>query len=420
NAIDSILIEKRTSNRRGSGNKTRLWENLSNAVNSLPSKDYPHSIPSNYRRLQSTFKEYKVSKYDSLVHGGIDNDNRTKRTPEINDYLLAKFCLSNKMTVPDLQRMYDAERTKKGWPSLSEQAIANFLNEPQNMRIWTLARDGKDAYTNLFGHKIRRDKSDWFPNAYWAVDGSKLDWVHYYDNETGMAAKLKINPVIDVFSEVILGYSFSTSEKTADHFRGFKSAMNFALKRPFKVTYDNQSGHKSARMQELYNNIIAQGTEQNPNLRGVHYPTRPYHKSNPAEQIFNRLQQQEINKFWFSDKQGVRVKMMKNVANLDFIKEHKEHLMSMEDLLKAWKLVVARWNTSKHPHFQTKTRLEVYATPAPFEEKVHELDLINIFWINESKPITYKRDGLTIKIDGKAYMFEVYNDDGSIETAGFL
>lgn len=408
NAVDTIVISKKTNNRRLTGNKTRLWINISNAVNQLPSDKYPHSIPGNYRSIERAYKKYKQGGYATLVHGGIGNDNRTKITGDIADYILATFCLPNKPMIPTVLAMYDSVRIKKGWPTISESAVQMFLDKPENQRVWTLARHGREEYDKKYGHKLSRDRSEWFPNAYWAIDGSKLDWIHYFDNTLGMAAQLKMNPVFDVYSEVILGNSYSETERHTDHFTSLKSAMNFAQKRPYKLTYDNQSGHKSARMQELYDGVIAKSG-------GVHHPTAPYRKSNPVEQIFNRFQQQVISKFWFSDKQSIKSRDVNNKPNMDFVQEHKHKLLSKEDLFKAWELAVKKWNNAPHPLIAGKTRMEVYLSEAPMSESVDFFEMINLFWVDESKPITYKNDGLSITISGERHMFEVYDSEDKID-----
>lgn len=408
NAIDTIVISKASNRSKVTGNTKRLWENISNAINQLPSNQYSHSIPGNHRSVERLFRKFKSVGYSSLVHGGIENENRVKITGEIADFLLATYCQPNKPLIPTVLALYDQIRISKGWTTLSESAIYNFLERPENKRIWMLARHGKETYSNMFQHKLSRDRSEWFPNAYWAIDGTKLDWVHYQDHVTGMAAKLKINPVFDVYSEMIIGYSLSETENHVDHFTALKSALNFTQARPYKLTYDNQSGHKSSRMQELYSGIIAkQG--------GVHNPTAPRMKSNPAEQIFNRLQEQVISTFWFSDKQSVKSRSKDNVPNIDFILANKHRLLSKDELVSAWELAVSMWNNAAHPLIPSKTRAEVYAAPAPMSESVDFLDMIDLFWINETKPITYKNDGLHLRIAGQEYIFEVYDKDDKVD-----
>lgn len=409
NAIDVIYISKKTNARRLTGNKSRLWTNISNAVNELPSNVYPHSLPGNCRSLERAYKRYKQDGHASLIHGQTDNENRLIITGEVADYILATYCLPNKPKVPTVLGIYDNIRIDKGWSSLSESAVQLYLDRPEVKRIWTLARHGKEAYKNAYGHTLSRDKSQWFPNAFWCIDGSKLDWMHYEDeNQLGVAAKLKMNPVFDVFSEVIIGNSYSTTENHTDHFTALKSAINFTGRRPYKITYDNQSGHKSKRMQELYNNLVARNG-------GVHMPTRAYAHSNPAEGLFSRFQQQIIALFWFSDKQSITSRTLDSRPNMDFLMANKHRLMTKEDLFKAWELAVKQWNNAPHPSVAGKTRLQVYNSQSPFVEEIDFLEAVNLFWINETKAITYKKHGLTMKLKGETYLFEVLDENGKID-----
>lgn len=406
-AINLIVQKSKETKKKVNGAQTKLWQNIADAVNELPLTKYQHSIPSNYRSIERLFKKYKSEGYSALVHGNDGNENRRKIKGEAADYILATYCLPNKPLISVVTAMYNQERLEHGWPSLTERAISMFLEQPEIIRLWTLARHGKDQYRKQFGHKLKRDRSEWFPNAYWAIDGTKLDWVHYYDNTSGMAAKLKINPVFDVYSELIIGYSISETEDHTDHFTALKSAVNFSGQRPYKLTYDNQSGHKSKRMQELYEGLVArQG--------GVHNPTRAYESSNPVEQIFNRLQQQVISTFWFSDKQGIQVHNQDNKPNMDFIQKNKHKLLSREDLIKAWELSVKLWNEAPHPSLKI-SRSEAYALEAPMCEEIDFMEVMNLFWVNETKEVTYKADGITIKISGIPYTYEVYNSESAID-----
>jgi len=406
-AIDLCVQKANETKRKVSGAKTKLWQNIADAVNELPLTKYQHSIPSNPRSIERLYKKYKSEGYGSLIHGQVDNDNRRKISGSVADWLLATYCLPNKPLVSMVTLLYNQERQKHGWPSLSESAVNLFLERPENKRIWFLARHGKEAYKNKYSHKLERDRSEWFPNAYWAIDGTKLDWIHYFDNASGMAAKLKMDPVFDVYSEKIIGYSISETEDHTDHFRALKMAVMNTSSRPFKLTYDNQSGHKSKRMQELYNGIVARSG-------GTHNPTRPYESSNPAEQIFNRFQQQVIGQFWFSDKQSVTVRDLDNKPNMDFVKANKHRLPSREELIKAWELAVKQWNEAIHPT-QKVSRNEVYAQSAPYSEAIDSIEIMNLFWVNETQEITYKADGITLKIAGIKHSFEVYDSENSID-----
>jgi len=410
NLVDKLVSLQRTQQRVfGKTRLTALWQKLADAIHLLDTDLYPHTLPSNPRSLERKLKQYKNKGCAALVHKNFGNGHAAKIEGDVADWILATYCLPVKINIPVLHNQYMKLHKGNQWPSLTESAIAMWLDKPEVKRVWTLARHGKDAFVNQFQHHTKRDRSRWFPNAYWAVDGTKLDWVHIEDNNLGMAAKLKINLIIDVFSEKVLGWSYSESEDHTDHFTSLKHAFKTSSAKPYLLTYDNQSGHKSSRMQELYTKAVAKDG-------GTHHPHRAYAKNNPIEQVFNRLQQQCINQWWFNDGQTIKARSADNRPNMDFLMDNKAKMLTKEKLEKAWAITVDQWNNGIHPHFESLTRNDVYNQPAPMFESVSFLDMIDMFWIATPKPITYKRGGLLMRLANKEYEFEVYDNDGHIDS----
>lgn len=412
NAIQMIFKEKGLSNKMFGKRKTKIWQNIADAVNGLNTEKWNHNLPVSAKRLKMKFEEYTGENggYHIFIHKGEGNQLAAKLKGDVADWVLAKYSLPNKLTIPMLVADYEKIRIQKEWPELTREAIYNYLyNNPENRRIWTLARDGKEAYQNKYQHKISRDKSNWFPNIYWAIDGTKLDWLHFEPTRGNkMGADIRINVIFDVYSEKILGWSFSESETHLDHFQALKTAVQTAGCRPYLLTYDQQSGHKMARMQELYSNIVAKEG-------GTHYPHKARQHGSPVEQLFNRLQQQHINRFWFSDGQSITVRRDGNKFNPDFINTNKHLLKTKEELNAAWETVVKEWNNSNHPKFN-QSRNEVYVShEMPKREELNIVDVLQYMWLNETKPITYRREGLTIHVGEQSHLFEVYNSDGSID-----
>jgi hypothetical protein len=414
NQIINNYENKVKSNRRKT-NKGSLKKKLSSIINDLKTecypntqtRKYPHNLPSNVRALDRKLKGYLEDSYEFLVHKNAGNKSAQKIKGEIAKWLIAQYSMPNKIVVPVLHTMYEREAIKRNWCELSESAIYKWLYEPEQEKLWMISRDGLEAYRNKYGHKLVRDKQQWFPNAYWAIDGSKIDWMHYYDNQLGAAAKFKIDPVVDVYSEKIIGWSFSETETHEDHFKAVKMAFQEAQCRPYLFTYDGQSGHTSSRMQELYGKMVAkQG--------GVHYKHAAYEHSSPVEGIFNRLQQQVINAYWFSDKQSIKVRTDNNKPNMDFIMANASKLPKRDDLVKAWELCIQEWNEAKHPKYDC-SRNEVYAQEPLMKEEVNYLQMMDLFWVYTPDTITYRADGIKVQIANKKYHFEVYNLNGDID-----
>jgi transposase InsO family protein len=417
NAIRTLHNKITTANPKI--NKGELWERFSRSIENLDKdvkKRYPFDLPTNPRALRAKYEScilnkpnarYEIPGLEGLIHANYCNNNRNKITDEIGDWLMAYKCLPLNYSYYELQQLYNEARIEKGWAYLSEGAIHNYLTKPENVRIWTLASEGTEAYNNKYAHTLSKDKERLFPNAHWAIDGTKLDAVHYWDTTSKMAAVCKINVLMDVYSEKILGYSFSQTENHVDHFIALRMAVDEAGAKPYLFTYDAQSAHRSARMQELYSKVIAKG--------GQHYHHKVGRKSNPIEHAFNRLQQQVIMKRWFSDGQGIKVKQARSKANLDFIHENKGALPTFEELQLHWELMVDEWNNAPRSKKTTKTRNEYFSTESKYIQKLDTLDRISMFWINETKPKRYYAHGMPLTVAGEDYLYEVYDQDGNVD-----
>ena len=399
-------------------NKADLWERIAKSVHKISDdlrKRYPFDLPTNSRALRAKYEScilekpnqrYPRTGLEGLIHENYCNSHTVKITKEVGDWLIAYYSLPNKPSIPELLNAYEMNRSYTGFPKLSESGIFNFLMKPENERIWILARDGKDAYINRFGHTIKRNRETLFPNAHWAIDGTKLDTIHYWDSANKMAAMMNIDVVVDVYSEKIIGWSFSETENHIDHFKALKMAVNTACARPYLFTYDAQSGHKTKKMQELYSKIVAVG--------GTHYHHKVGRKSNPIEQLFNRFQQQVVGKRWFSDKQSIKSKQTRSQVNMDFIKEYKSALPTKEELYKHWIVMVNEWNQMKHPKFD-KSRNEVYKHKSDYHQELDPLEQISMFWLNETKPKKYTKDGMRLTVAGVDYEYEVYDKNKEVD-----
>ncbi len=397
--------------------KTKIWENITDAVNDLAKQlnanntpKYQFSLPGHSRKLKEKYEEYMAQSYGLFIHGGEGAANAKKIHATNGDFLLAQYCLPIKLSIPEVLERYDIERLKhKNWSQLTNGAVYNYLYQPEKERIWTLQRHGREVYNRKYKRTVTREKSNWFPNCYWAIDGTKLDWIHFWDDSSNkMGAKLKIDVMFDVYSEKIIGWDLSFTESHIEHFKTVKMAINESECRPYFLTYDNQGGHKMARMQDLYSSLMAVNG-------GHHHPNKAKEHGNPAEPIFSRLQKQVINKFWFSDGQSITVKRDDNKVNIDFIEKNKHQLKTVEQLYAAWEAAVTIWNNKQHPLFK-ETRNQVYAHKMPMQEPISLFDIMDKMWIDQKKkPIIYRAHGLNFRLGDKKYLFEVYDADGNID-----
>lgn len=413
NAIDRILKDNAAKSKMFGRKKTLIWHNISEAVNHIDTKKWKFKLPANERSLQRKFDKYRKENYFAFIHASEGNTYKTSVTKEVGNFLLAQYCLPVKLSIPEVLERYNQYReANKHWKNLTTSKIYQFLHQPENERVWTLARHGKKAYSKKFKFTTEIDKSNWFPNCYWAIDGTKLDWIHVWENSSNkLGAKLKINVLFDVYSEKIIGYDLAFTESHLEHFKAIKMAVNEAQCKPYFITYDNQSGHKMDRMQDLYNSLVADDG-------GAHYPGKAYEHGNPAEGLFARLQKQVINKFWFSDGQSITVKRDDNKMNEDFILSKKDSIKSVDELKDAWLAAVNIWNNKPHPLFREtgETRNQVYNHAMQKQEPLSLFDIMGKMWVEQKKrPVTYKAEGLVLRLGEKRYTYIVYDADNKID-----
>lgn len=407
NALREII--EKNPNARGNKSKTKVWENLSDAVNNLNTKRWKHILPTSAKNLKIRYQRYIKEGYASFIHAGEGNQRTVAIKGEIGDYILAMYSLPIKFTIPEVLDRYNEVKEENEWRDLSESAIHKFLYKPENERVWTLARHGKEAYDRKYKHTIKRDKRRWFPNCYWAIDGTKLDLAYLNTETNKMEAYARIDVIFDVYSERIIGWSLSETESMTDHFRAVKMAVQVAGVRPYLFTYDKQSGHTSNKMQEIYSELVAKDG-------GTHYSHRAREHNSPAEGIFRRLQQQCIQKLWNSDGLGITTKTDQSKMNADFIAENIHKLPTREEILKQWEFIVREWNSAKHFDKKHKTRNEVYNEEMLISEPLELSEIMRLMWIEEKKkPITYKAHGITLIVDKQEYIYEVYDREGQID-----
>lgn len=96
NAIKSVLTNRRTMQKAlGNGLKSR-WETIARDVLNLDRRDYPHSLPTNERRLHEKYNLYMAGGYQSLIHKNYCNDNARVVDKQLERLILSIYCMTNK------------------------------------------------------------------------------------------------------------------------------------------------------------------------------------------------------------------------------------------------------------------------------------------------------------------------------------
>lgn len=370
----------------------------------------PHSLPSEARSMERKIDRYAADGYKSLINQMYGKTNSAKLTEEAKFWLIARYATPiEKLTMQQLFVEYNNEVEKRNatiidealkWKSIeSEQTIYTFLNRPEIKPLWFGMRNGelksKEKYTRQ--HKTllptRRD-------SIWYGDGTKLNY--YYRTADGNIATCNVYEVMDVYSEVLLGYHISNSEDFEAQYFAYRMAMQKAGHKPSEIRYDNQGGHKKLASGEFFSK-----------LSKLNIPTMPYNgKSKTIESAFGRFQAQFLHKDWFFTGQNITAKKLESRENYEFIMANKANLPTLDEIKKRYAQRREEWNNAEH--FDTGIpRIKMYEESINnTTTKVGVLEMIDMFGVIDGTANTYTASGITKTIKKRDYRWEVLTSDG--------
>lgn len=357
-------------------------------------------LPYTKARLLVRVREYERRGAISVISGKLGNGNMVKITPEAGEWIIASYAsIVDRMSIKKLHEVYNSVAPLHGWKVLkSSRAIEMYLNRPEVKPLWYGARYGELKAKEIYVRQNRTIAPS-CRDALWYSDGTKINL--YYLNDKGKVSTCQVYEVIDVYSEVFLGYHISNSENYQAQFRAFKMAIKAAGCKPYELKFDNQGGHKKLQSNDFLKKIAH-----------LSIRTAPYNgKSKTIESAFGRFQAGFLRK-WNSTGQNIQAKKVDGKANMEFVLANKANLPNLEGVIDQYLTARAAWNSA--PHFKTgMPRIEMYRDSVnPRTQKVEMWDIIDLFWMRSKEPITYTAGGITLTIKGQKYIYEVFDNDG--------
>jgi hypothetical protein len=399
NAIDSYIKTKNAWRRTLGGRKVNMWDAISDLVNDLRSDEIPHALPRKGRPLRNKFERYMREGYSSIVHGGTGNSNTEKLTLVAKSWLLARWATPvEKVTLTQLWEEFNSLSEERGWKKVEDQkTIRNYLYRPDIKEQWYANRYGELKAKEKYAYQ-HSTKLPTMRDSLWYSDGTK---VNFYYLKDGKVETTSVYEVLDVFSEVFVGYCISKTEDFNAQFSAFKMAVQFSGHRPYECRYDNQGGHK-----KLQNgNFLTK-------LSHLSIRTQPYNgKSKTIEGAFGRFQSQFLHKKWYFTGQNITATKLESRANMEFILANKDNLPSYDEAVAAYLELRNEWNNAPHP-LTGRPRIEMYLeSQNPKTPKIGFMDMVDLFWIQREKPVTYTAYGLTITEKGVKYVYSKYDEN---------
>ena len=224
NAIKTVLNEKGAMGKAFGKKRTKLWENVSEAVNALDSNRWDFNLPGNPRSLRRKYDAYIQNSYWAFIHKNEGLQNAKKVTSDIEMLLVSLYCLPNKPYITSVQELYLAfldgdievidiksgevfDRTEfyvDNEPiKISEKTVWNYIKKPLNQLIIKKYRDG--AYD--FSHKARPHVNRTAPN--YSMSKISLDVRDIMHTKLHDGTKVMAYYAYDDMSTALIGISHS-------------------------------------------------------------------------------------------------------------------------------------------------------------------------------------------------------------------
>lgn len=406
-AWDEHVISSKSRNKRPLSGK--FWSRAAKAIQNLP-KDWKCDLPKNPKRLRIKLEDYIEYGYDEILSGKWGNQNTRIITEEVGDWLVAKWSARVPkvvVSIEQLHALYNKEADERNreagevvWKKIkSSVAIRDYMYRPDVEEKWHAARYGELSYKEKFTRQ-HKTKLASFRDSLWYSDGTKLNF--YYQDKDGNTKTTSVYEVIDVYSEVLLGYYISDKEDFEAQYHSYKMAIKFSQKKPYEVRFDGQGGHKRLESGGFLSSIARHAIK-----------TTPYNgKSKTIESIFLRFQTSIMGSMWYFTGQNITAKKKESRPNLEFTLANSKNLPTLDEVKDVYAQMREEWNNAPHPATGIP-RIEMYETSANDKaQEVDFLDMITMFGITTKDPSTYRSSGILFKVKNTKYEYEVLGADG--------
>ncbi|WP_289859905.1 kinase [uncultured Muribaculum sp.] len=408
NRLNELMTQRATFRQSRRGSTAGMWATVANVYERMRDV-YNHTLPGSMERLRAKMADYKRDGYVALVSKKIGNDNTTIINEDAGRLLVAL----KRSAVPvyndsQIFEEYNRRAEAKGWKKLrSVRSITDYLKRPEVEPLWYDAVHGE-----LKAHqRYSRKNVTMLPtmrDSLWYGDGTKLNlyYKEYVKGRGWVAKTTQVYEVIDAYSEVLLGYHISDREDYEAQYNAYRMAIQVAGHKPYELVHDNQGGHK--KIGDFLDKLVSH----------VHRPTAPYSgQSKTIESVFGRFQSQILHQDWRFTGQNITAKKSTSRPNLERIAANIDNLYTLEELKAAYSEARQKWNESEH-YATGISRMEMYQSSVnPDTQEVALQDMVDMFWIEKSRLVTYTDSGIEITVDRHKCRYEVLTAAGEPDHA---
>lgn len=401
NAIRQLVNDQNARRKAlGANPSGKVWHLLAEVIQELPVHTWPHSLPKNVQSLKRREKKYREEGYESLIHGSFCNSNSEKINDDARMWLLMRWAdrVRKVPSITHMLREYNAKAELEDWKPLEDdKTIRNYLYSPEVKYLWYGHRYGEGKAKEKFTHHLKT-KMPSMRDSLWYSDGTKMNY--YFLDEDGKIATCQVYEVMDVYSEVLLGFHISKSEDFEAQYNAYKMAAQVSGHRPYEIGFDNQGGHKKL----VAGNFLTK-------LARLSVKAQPYNgKSKTIESAFKRFQEGYLKKDWFFTGMNIQSKKLESKANMEFIMANKANLPTLAEVKKIYEQRRMEWNSAAH-YESGQPRVNMYReSENPKAPELNMFEMVDLFWIQRPDAVTCTSTGISFKEKGNVYEYMVYKN----------
>lgn len=296
NAIKSVLDDKKSTQRVFGKQKSLIWQNISNAVNTLDWHRWKHNLPKNYQRLQKKYKHYLAEGYGIFIHANEGNNHKAKIYSNEQIALIEQLMSHhNNLDNKAVADYYNMMAGASGWETITPSTVAEWRKK---LDLYTYAgrRGGKEFLNNKSMQHKRKAPS--MPMLYWTVDGWDVELVYQKTtiNEKGHKVttyhnRLNAVMVLDPHTKYIIGYAIDENENPNLIRMALRNALTHteelfgAMYKPHQLQSDNYQKKKMFSIYEASTKIYTPARVANAKSKVV----EPFFKWFNREYFQNKL-----------------------------------------------------------------------------------------------------------------------------------
>ena len=212
NAIHSLISDRVTMRRALGGTTTGIWNGIAKRVMDLDRKEYPHTLPSNDRRLHEKYKQYLKEGYGCLIHRNFCNKNSAKVNDDqkqsiLNELLADPRNLDNEQVAG----LYNMIASTLQWDKITGAAVAKWRKKYATQIF--AGRRGAVEFRNKKTMQVKRSAPT-CPLYYWTLDGWDVELLfqQFENGKTTYHHRPTVVVVLDPSVKYIIGYAIGTHE----------------------------------------------------------------------------------------------------------------------------------------------------------------------------------------------------------------